>query len=358
MNDPAANSEIEVISAAAARWVARRDAGLGVAGQREFEQWLAADSRHARALRHYEKTWSAFDRADDDGSAEKITRAVAARGVRRQHRRLTAVAALALVVLGGGFFSGRMAGLLNADKPGAPTAVLRRPETRTLADGSIVELRPGAVIAVDFSGPLRRVTLQKGEAHFQVAKDKTRAFVVSAGGVETRAVGTAFSVGLGRTAVEVLVTEGRVAVSHVAAPPVVAEDGAEAAAFAPVQHFVDAGRRLVLETTAAAASLPAVTEVAAPELAERLAWRSARLEFSDTPLAEAVALMNRTGGEGTGRPALKLVIDAASPGLSAEPVSGIFRANNAETFVRMLELSLGVQAERRSEGEIVLRKAK
>jgi transmembrane sensor len=56
------------------------------------------------------------------------------------------------------------------------------------------------------------VVLERGEAHFQVAKNPARPFVVVARGVEIRAVGTAFSVGLESTRVEVLVTEGQVAV--------------------------------------------------------------------------------------------------------------------------------------------------
>jgi transmembrane sensor len=241
-----------------------------------------------------------------------------------------------------------------------PTALVRRPESRTLPDGSIVELREGAKIAVDFSGPLRRVTLQAGEAHFQVVKDREHPFVVSAGGVETRAVGTAFLVELNARAVEVLVTQGRVAVSRTTTTPT-AIDPVKNPPAEPAGNFepllLDAGRHVVVDPGKPGAQL-VTAEMAPTELAERLAWRSVRLEFSGTPLAQAVALMNRSGGGADGHPQITLVIDPASPGLAAEPVSGLFRADNAETFVRMLQLSLGVEVERRGESEIVLHKAK
>src|SRR5437660_1453063 len=73
------------------------------------------------------------------------------------------------------------------------SAVVLRPEKQILADGSVVELKSGAEIAVDFTGAYRRVALKRGEAHFQVAH-QSRPFVVTAGPIEFRAVGTAFAV--------------------------------------------------------------------------------------------------------------------------------------------------------------------
>ena len=361
MSKSTRSPDIASISAASARWVARRDAGLSAAEQRELSEWLAADPRHAAALEHYARTWSVFDRRDRDDSIGVIVRAVSLRRQRRRRRIGAGAAALVVMALSSLLWPSRVSPRLDNVAWRATTTVVRLPESRTLSDGSVVELKSGAVIAVDYSGPLRRVTLQKGEAHFQVAKDKARAFVVSAGGVEARAVGTAFSVDLGSKSVEVLVTEGRVAVSHELAAPKPADpsdDSPAASAGAPLKLLVDAGRRVVVETNAAIGPQPVVTDVALSELVERLAWRSARLEFTGTPLAEAVTLMNRSGGRVAGRPKITLVIDPAAPGLAAEPVSGLFRADNAEAFVRMLEISLGVQTERRGENEVVLRKAK
>src|SRR6185312_8533669 len=96
----------------------------------------------------------------------------------------------------------------------ADSIVISQPERKTLVDGSVVELRDTAEIAVDYAGPLRRVTLRRGEALFQVAKNPARPFVVKAGGLEVRAVGTAFSVQIDGAAVDVLVTEGRVSVNQ------------------------------------------------------------------------------------------------------------------------------------------------
>ena len=360
MTKSAPSPDIEAISDTAARWIARRDAGLSAGEQSELNAWLAADPRHRSALEHYARTWSVFDRPGRDGTADTVVRVLGTRARRRLRRIGATVAALAVMALGSVLWQARVS--LGSDDvvAEASTAVVRYPESRTLPDGSVIELKAGAAVVVDYSGPQRRVTLQQGEAHFQVVKDRARPFVVNAGGIETWAVGTAFSVELGDKAVGVLVTEGRVAVSRAVAtptPPDSAGDSSAATVSAPEQLFVDAGRCVIVVTVAVPSLLPVVTDVAQAELAERLAWRGARVEFSDTPLAQAVTLMNRSGGRVAGRPGITLVIDPASPDLAAEPVSGLFRADNAETFVRMLELSLGVQAERRGENKIVLRKA-
>ena len=89
----------------------------------------------------------------------------------------------------------------------------------TLADGSIVTLNTASRIETRMNGQERTVRLLEGEAFFEVAHDATRPFRVYAGDGMTVAVGTAFSVRLNKNAVEVVVSEGKVAYSRVADTP-------------------------------------------------------------------------------------------------------------------------------------------
>jgi transmembrane sensor len=160
--------------------------------------------------------------------------------------------------------------------------------------------------------------------------------------VEVRAVGTAFSVDFGQSAVEVLVTEGKVSV---ATPP---RKSAPAGATQPMPEplFVDAGHGLTVLTSAR----PEQAErrpVSDADLQSRLAWRSPRLEFSGTPLIEAIALINRHNR-------VQFIIE--DPELARTRVSGIFGAVNTAAFVRLLESSFDVQSERRGADEIILRR--
>lgn len=329
-NKKSAVTEIEDM---AASWVFRREAGLTPEEQAAFDRWRAADSRNDAALMRHQRAWSALDRPRQAGQANFLLEKLAQRASRRRRRAVAISAACAVLIAGATFWNARHP---SSARPESRTLVVL-PETQTLEDGSIVEMKSGAEIAVDFGGAFRRVALKRGEAHFQVAR-QSRPFVVTAGNVEFRAVGTAFSVQLAGAQVELLVTEGRVAVDQPAGSPRRGALPDPAPPAVPTNlATVAAGYRVVVET-AGEPSVSVLTPSVVPpeELTERLVWRAPRLEFSDTPLAEAVALMNRHGHA-------ELVIDDAE--LGKLRVSGLFRADRTEAFVRLLEANFGVRAE-------------
>lgn len=252
---------------------------------------------------------------------------------RRRRRSLQAAAAVAVVFLAMLIWQRPWSG----SAPVAHTsAVAHVPLRRVLPDGSVVEFKSGAAIRLDFSPATRRVELVQGEAHFQVTRNPDRPFVVVAGAVEVRAVGTAFSVDRGSAQVEVLVTEGRVALDQ-RVPNTAVQTLA----------FLDAGHGA---TIAEADSKPAVAEpVASAEIPERLAWRVPRLEFSGTPLAEAVPMINAHSP-------VKLVL--ADDSLRSLQISGVLRADNLETLRELLAETHGIKSEYRSANEIVLSRAR
>jgi transmembrane sensor len=343
MSEPRPTISRDELETLAAHWLARRDAGLSEAAERELDAWLAADPRHACALREMEAAWTAFDQPRRSGVADGMIAELAVRQRRRRWRvtlgAVTTLAAAACVA--GAFFFAPT----NSRSPAAPAAtlaagILSKPETRVLPDGSVVELNQGAAIAVEFSAARRGIRLLRGEAHFAVVKDPARPFVVSAGAIAVRAVGTAFAVKLDPLAVDVLVTEGRVAIEHPVAAPVSADSE-------PVTAGKGERVSVPVTTTASAALQP--QPVSSAEIDRLLAWRGPRLELSGTSVAEAVALLNR---ENTAR----IAIEDSEVG--AMRMSGVFRADNAEGFVRLLESHYGVVVERRGPGEMILRKAR
>ena len=288
---------------------------------------------------------SARDWEQHSGLGPELARAIRAR-VQRRRRRAIALGAttFGLVVAIGLAWLPRTA---DATKPptlarAESSAAVLVPERQTLADGSIVELRPGAAVRTEFTANERRVTLIQGEAHFQVAKNPQRPFIVSAQGVEVRAVGTAFSVGLGQApgAVEVLVTEGVVSLNSPAVGiPAPSQPAANAGR-------MTAGQRAVISATSPAA--PSVQAVTPTQLAQRLAWRVPRLQFSGTPLDEVVALFREHGG---------VRLSLGDPALAAVRVSGVLRANNTTALLRLLAADHDIAPEQRGD-EIVLRRAR
>jgi transmembrane sensor len=347
----------------AAEWKTRTDAGLSPCEEKDLAAWLEADPRHRAALARFDLVWDKFDRPHRAGAADQLMEELTIRANRRRRRHATAAILGLVAVLGAGsiwrFTNRPDAVLLNeASAPAsiATNAILLMPARQTLPDGSVVELKAGAGISVDFSSSVRRVTLRGGEAHFQVTKDAARPFVVEAGGLEARAVGTAFSVNLQSTAVEVLVTEGRVAVDPpVAAKPVSAHSSSLLAAepFA----ILGVGRSIVVDLAQSSATPPRISIVQADEIAERLAWRTPRVEFTRTSLAEAVAMLNgySAGRRSEGGRSVQFIIGDAA--LSDVRVSGLFRVDQADAFVGLLRNGFGIEAEARGDSEIVLRKA-
>ncbi|MDB6167541.1 MAG: anti-FecI sigma factor, FecR [Verrucomicrobia bacterium] len=341
-------SSSELVDTTAAQWIARRDAGLTATETAELSRWLEQDDSHAAAFARFEATWSAVGRPRRTGAAVALAGELAGRQRRRRSRGLGAASALAVVMLVAGYLWNSK---ISRDSESRQSqTVLLTPEIRTLSDGSIVELKRGAEISVEFTPALRRVQLVRGEAHFAVAKNPAWPFVVASAGIEVRAVGTAFLVNRRANSVGLIVTEGRVAVER---PPAEA-----AAAHAPQTGaktevvplaFVEAGNQVEIESIAAASSEPLrVTAISASDLAERLAWRAPRAEFSGTPLAEVVSIMNR---HGPGR----FVIE--DPALARVPLSGLIWLEDRAAFLRLMETGFGVQADKRDDGVIVLRKS-
>jgi len=116
------------------------------------------------------------------------------------------------------------------------------------------------------------------------------------------------------------------------------------------------GAEIVSETDLIAGELavvplgpaPAAVHPLQPEqMAEQLAWQSTRFDFASLPLAAVVAQFNRYNS-------VQLVI--ADPALATLPIVATFRSDNVDGFVRLLEASARVEAERSGE-KILLRRA-
>lgn len=258
---------------------------------------------------------------------------------RRRRRAAVATAAVAVAIVAGFLLPQRPDETASRLADAATASRVISPAQQTLPDGSIVDLKPGAEIAVGFSpasnGP-RTVVLRRGTAHFQVAKDGTRPFVVVAGSAAFRAVGTAFTVEIESAAVELLVTEGRVAVETTGA-----------AAASPSPTLADAGDRVVVNSAAEGA--PKVTRLSEKDLATQLAWRVPRLEFNATSLDEAVAALNRHGGH-----RMRL----ASADLGEVAISGALRADAPGPLLEMLARNYRIETRTLPDGTIELHRAK
>ncbi len=286
---------------------------------------------------------SALDWPQRAGVTGEVLAELAVLSRRRTRRRWTAVSAVAVLAVV--FVAG-----VYPPAPSKPvvvktvtaTTVVSAPAQQILPDGTRVDLREDATFEVDFKPAVRRIVLRRGMAHFQVMKDAARPFVVEAQGVTVRAVGTAFSVQLAPQGVEVLVTEGRVALAATEALPDLATPHTNTTA--------GAGDRVTVDAASLAAGQPvfAVMSVPSAELAERQGWLIPRLKFSGTRLDEAVAMFNHHNRR-------QLVL--ADDSLAALQISGVLRADNLPALFDLLRANFGIEAETLDGDQVRLRRA-
>lgn len=335
---------LEAIEAAAAAWLSLRDRGMNASETAEFMCWLQKDVQHAAVFAELDRIWRDFDRlavVPAVGAPEADGDLLVPRARTRRHRMpgwaaigVAAAAAIALLTVT----------RLRTPRPTAETSVGAFQKV-DLPDGSIAQLNTDTAIDTTFTATERRVRVLRGEVYFSVTKDKARPFIVTAGPVAVRAVGTAFNVRQRETAVEVLVTEGRVSLHDAGKGQSLLATSGPAAG--PPLLF--AGERaLVALNKDASALVPAaatVVKVTASEMEHALAWQERRLEFDGIPLTEVTREFNRYNRQ-------QLVI--ADTQLGTKRFSGSFRADGYESLVRLLEQDFGVTTTR-NDREIILR---
>lgn len=304
----------------AARWAIRRNAGpLSPDEQREFDAWLAADAwregallRAEAALVYIERGPALFDAASTSSAPEEDTTAPSRLG----RRRFLAGGA----VTGAAMATG-VAGVLLMPSGQEFSTTVGEVRRLPLADGSIATVNTASRIAVALEPERRHITLEEGEAWFQVAHDAHRPFVVDVGSVRVRAVGTAFSVRRNPEGVDVLVTEGVVETwteGHEATRTRIARGE---------RSFVATGTRAI------------VAVKAADEIERALSWRDGGLALNGEPLSYAVAELNRYNHR-------KLVVE--DPVLARMPIVGYFRTNEPGDFARAVAPLIGARVEMQS----------
>jgi transmembrane sensor len=330
----------------AAAWLAKRDSGhWSDADERELQVWLDASTANTVAFIRLEAVWSEAQRLKALGagvppgvvpppnawhpSALFEPRESAASGVmsraepastthlpRRSWLRYAVAAGVVLAVVSAFTWYSRTPGPYYRTPVGGLASV-------PMTDGSKVTLNTDSAIRLAVTEKERGVLLERGEAFFEVAKDPARPFVVSAGHKRVIAVGTKFSVRRNGEDVRVFVTEGKVRLEDdllAESPP---EQQGSVLAAGSVARAGDSG---VL-----------VQEKPLAEVEDYLSWRSGYVTFHELPLAEAVAEFNRYNER-------KIVIE--DPQVAAIRVSGKFRSNRFEAFVRLLEEGLPIRAQR------------
>jgi transmembrane sensor len=266
-----------------------------------LRKWLEGNPRRRGALLRAEAALSFLDRGR---ALSGIVPKPQARPIWVRRKFLFAGAALAASILGAAVW---------VAAPHRYSTSVGEIKQLPLSDGSVIAINTQSAVEVAMSSKVRQVTLTSGEAWFKVAHDKARPFVVSAGRIRVRAVGTAFSVRRRDEGADVQVTEGVVEMWTIG------EENRR------VQ--VSAGSR----STVSEYKSPTIVQ-ASSDIERSLAWREGRIVLEGETLDEAVAQFNRYNTR-------KLTISDSE--LAEEQLVGQFRATDPVTFAHAVATTLG-----------------
>ncbi|MGV3579101.1 FecR family protein [Brevundimonas sp.] len=304
----------------AAEWcISLAEGELSPAEQADFDAWVLEEDNGV-ALERAARVWRAAGQSVDLPEilhlrSEALTRL---RAVQRKRWRAPRTFAWA----GGGLVAVACALIAAVFLFHTPTRVYRTDvgerQVAMLADGSRLSLDADTEVRVRLSQDRRDLTLTRGRAKFDVARDPLRPFAVLAGGKVVVATGTSFSVELFDREARVLLYEGHVAVMDQPARSAgrSGERPAEAMPFAGLEP----GRELVVALDKPI-SRP---QIEAVEPARSLSWEGGRLNFEDEPLASAVQRINRYSPR-------QVVL--SDPSLNTFVVNGVFAADDVEAFL-------------------------
>lgn len=312
---------MDAICAAARDWILRLDEHPEL--EAECAAWRAADPAHERAWIEAVTVWEqagaldALDRADWRAEIDALP------GPSRSHLGGWAIAVAVILIA--------VVAILPNTGRADVEAKTHIGEIRTLrlADGSHITL--GARSEVQFVPASRRVVLDHGQAFFDVVHDHGKPFTVIAGHAEIEVTDTKFDVRKMDGNVQISVLKGRVEIRRRGLLPLLTS--------ASPARILTTGFKTELAPDAS--DFSPVEKVQYPPGA----WRNGRLYYSEAPLSEIIADIERYS-------AVPIVI--TSPKIARMKVTTSFRVDQIQSFLANLVATLPVTKHRTADGTILL----
>lgn len=303
----------EDIDRQAAEWAVRKCSGeLSPEDELAFEAWLAGDARSLGAYCRVEAALFRIERAG--GVAKPTLSSVPHKESIRFTRRNAFLAGGAAASILTGVFG---VGLWRHQQGARFSTRIGEVQEVPLDDGSIVTLNTNSEVAVKYTKELRQIHLLRGEALFDVAKNKKRPFIVLAGDTQVRAVGTSFSVSmLPQRPIQVLVREGVVEL----------KPASSVARAVPVR--VSANMRALSSPSdrIIAASLPQ------ENVKRDLVWQYGQIAFDNETLSDAADEFARYNE-------VRIVVD---PAVGNRTITGLFAATDPIGFAKLAAAALAL----------------
>lgn len=293
-------------------WLALERQGLDKAQQQALSRWLDESRAHQTAYQESKQVEQLLSQFSEQDIAQLENPVTHSKLKSKTTQRYFAIAAcFALFALS---FFGYQTWFFQIDNDNFHASYQStRGELRTISlpDNSLLTLDAKTSLAIDFDGNRRSNKLLNGRVLFDVASDKSRPFVISAGSTKITVLGTRFSVDKKANSIRIVVDHGRVNVQsqhqqielRKGQMAVVDSDGITKTEFDPNLNLVDA-------------------------------FKQGRLVFDNAPLSEVFEEFKR-------HHAISYTLTAQST--EQLVISGTFLASELESFLNLLPHALPVE---------------
>nr|WP_299776270.1 FecR domain-containing protein [uncultured Pseudoteredinibacter sp.] len=308
----------------ASEWLAKVDRGLNESEKLALKQWLESNPMHRRNLFDMAALWDSMSMLSELSAMFPLEEQAKPNKTNWRHYGSVA-ASLMLIGIGIAFFWVKEHVLLQEEY----ITAIGEHKLFELNDGSSIHLNTNSRVSVNFSFGLRELNLEQGEAHFNVAHDKKRPFIVSAGNQTVTAIGTAFNIRLSQQDdMELLVTEGRVSLAS-------GTTDTPTPKTMPTTTYLEAGQQIAPNISAQSPIEP-VTSAA---IDGKLAWQRGFIVFDGTPLGKALQEVQRYAK-------YEIVADKDIQNLE---IAGYFKTSDIDKLIASLEQSFDLNSERKGQ---------
>lgn len=347
MNNVHQFSSKEDIQAQASLWISRLDRGLSSDEQTELKSWIAESQSHRKALTEMASLW------DDMSVLNELSGLFPHSAKKVETGRLKTLVNQARWSVAAGFMLMAVAVgmIVHQVLPEGPQEIARvtqkistgvgEQKNIVLADGSTVHLNTNTVLTVDYANDMRSLVLLKGEAHFDVAHDTSRPFVVTAGDNTVTAVGTAFNMQyVEDNAFELVVTEGKVLVKDRFSP-----FANSSSLFSDEPVTAEGLLMFAGEKAKVKGELEERKNLSKTDIDDDLAWQQGMIVFKGEPLSAVLDEISRY---------TSVRFSVESEKLSNQRVAGYFKVGDINGLLSALKNSFDIDHRKVGENRILL----
>lgn len=215
--------------------------------------------------------------------------------------------------------------------------------TYALPDGTSAQLNTNSLLVIDYSENQRRVTLEQGEANFDVAKDKNRPFTVISGDKSFTALGTIFNVQKDNEfSMELMVTEGKVLIAKSdEALMNLSKAFKHSKEALSIGDIVNSGEKAIIANNEV---LP-VKKVDLVNVQQDLSWQQGMLIFNGTPLTQVLEEVSRYSD---------MDFQLTDPNIANIKISGYFKIGDVEGLLASLHHNFKISHTQKTDNIIYL----